>query len=142
MVWEQGLAEFPIKEWPLLCGKLGRSLVMPGEEFREMLGARRRHVAVQEIRVLAEYYGVDGEAVIARAADLECIAESTAMRMRLAWIKNRKASGELDARFSEEPRRFELMLRRALGEKLIPMEKIQELAEGIVPKLTEQEVLK
>jgi transcriptional regulator with XRE-family HTH domain len=142
MVWEQGLAEFPIKEWPSLCGKLARSFLMSGEEFREMLGARRRHVAVQEIRALAEYYGVDGEAVIARASDLECVAESTAMRMRLAWIKNRKASGEVDARFPEEPRRFQLLLRRAMAEKLIPEEKIQELAEGLVPNLNEQEVLK
>jgi hypothetical protein len=142
MVWEKGFKEFPLKRRPDLCGKLARSFLMPREEFHEMLGARRRHVAVQEIRALADYYGVTGEAVIARAADLECVAESTAMRMRLAWIKNCKASGEMDARFSEEPRRFQLLLRRAMAEKLIPEEKILELAEGLVPNLKEQEVLK
>jgi hypothetical protein len=26
MVWEDGLREFPIKDWPSLCGKLARSL--------------------------------------------------------------------------------------------------------------------
>ena len=142
MVWERGLAEFPIKEWPSLCDKLARSLLMPGEDFREMLGARRRHVAMQEIRALAGYYGVTGEAVIARAADLECLAESTAMRMRLAWIKSVKESGEVESLYAEEPRRFELLLRRAMAEKLIPEEKILELAEGLVPNLNEQEVLK
>jgi transcriptional regulator with XRE-family HTH domain/Zn-dependent peptidase ImmA (M78 family) len=141
MVWEQGLAEFPIKEWPTLCGKLARSLLMPGEEFREMLGARRRHVATEEIRALSTYFGADGEAVIARATDLECVAATTAMRMRLAWIKNRKESAEVDSPYAEEPRRFQLLLRRAMAEKLIAEEKIQELAEGLVPNLNEQEVL-
>lgn len=142
MVWEKGFAEFPIKEWPSLCEKLARSLLMPGENFRDMLGARRRHVAMQEIRALAGYFGVDGEAVIARAADLECLAESTAMRMRLAWIKSVKESGEVESLYAEEPRRFELLLRRAMAEKLIPEEKILELAEGLVPNLNGQEVLK
>ena len=142
IVWEKGFAEFSLKEWPSLCGKLARSLLMPGEDFREMLGARRRHVAMQEIRALAGYYGVTGEAVIARAADLECLAESTAMRMRLAWIKSVKESDEMESLYAEEPRRFELLLRRAMAEKLIPEEKILELAEGLVPKLNEQEVLK
>ncbi len=142
MVWEDGLREFPIKEWPDLCEKLARSLLMPGEDFREMLGARRRHVAMQEIRALAGYYGVTGEAVIARAVDLECIAESTAMRMRLAWIKSVKESDEVESLYAEEPRRFQLLLRRAMAEKLIPEEKILELAEGLVPKLNEQEILK
>lgn len=142
MVWEDGLREFPIKDWPSLCGKLARSLLMPDGHFREMLGARRRHVALEEIRALADYFGVEGEAVIARAVDLECIAETTAMRMRLAWVKSRKESGEVDAPYSEKPRRFELLLRRAMVEKLLPEEKVLELAEGFVPGLAKQEVLK
>jgi transcriptional regulator with XRE-family HTH domain/Zn-dependent peptidase ImmA (M78 family) len=142
MVWEAGLREFPIKDWPSLCGKLARSLLMPDGHFREMLGARRRHVALEEIRALADYFGVEGEAVIARAVDLDCIAETTAMRMRLAWVKSRKASGGVDALYSERPKRFELLLRRALLEKLLPEEKVLELAEGFVPDLAKQEVLK
>jgi hypothetical protein len=74
-------------------------------------------VALEEIRALADYFGVEGEAVMARAVDLECIAETTAMRMRLAWVKSRKESGEVDAPYSEKPRRFELLLRRAMAEK-------------------------
>jgi hypothetical protein len=107
-----------------------------------MLGARRRHVALEEIRALADYFGVEGEAVIARAVDLDCIAATTAMRMRLAWVKSRKESGEVDAPYSEKPRRFELLLRRAMVEKLLPEEKVLELAEGFVPGLAKQEVLK
>ena len=119
---------FTEKEVEGLCFRFGGALLMP--DFATAFGGHRQHVAVVELVRLKSIYGMSCAAIMKRAATLGLVAESMMERFWTSWtVRGYRKNDPGTCRFSEEPRRFELLLQRAVAEQRISIGKAAVLAD-------------
>ncbi|MCB0643104.1 MAG: ImmA/IrrE family metallo-endopeptidase, partial [Phaeodactylibacter sp.] len=118
----------PQKEVERMCFQFGGALLMPLETFKRAFGENRRHVAVNELIVMKETYGMSIAAIMARAKDLDLISDFTYLKFR-KWISaNRTEEGLGKYIGIEESKRFNQLLHRAASEEIISMSKAANLS--------------
>ena len=113
----------PGREEERLAHRFAAAFLVPAEvAFRE-LGRKRNHLSFDELKLLAEQHGLSVQAWIRRAYDLNIIEEGhyNTLCVRLSASGLRKFEF-VQYKGSEQPARFELMVRRGLSEGLIAKE--------------------
>lgn len=115
---------FTEKEEETLCFRFGGALLMPQTIFAEAFGGHRQHVAVAELARLKSIHGLSCAAIMKRAATLGLVAESMMERFWTLWsMRGYRKNDPGLCRFDEEPRRFDLLLQRAVAEQRISIAK-------------------
>ena len=119
---------FTEKEIEGLCFRFGGALLMP--DFAKAFGGHRQHVAVAELVRLKSIYGMSCAAMMKRAANLGLVAESMMERFWTSWtMRGYRKNDPGTCRFDEMPRRFDLLLQRAVAEQRISIGKAAVLAD-------------
>lgn len=112
-----------------LCHRFAGAMLFPADAFKEALGQRRQHILLPELMRLKAGYGISCAAILSRASTLGVLAESTLTRIWPRWsASGYRKNDPGDCPFDETPRRFELLLYRALGENAISLDKAAMLA--------------
>ena len=120
---------FTEKEREKLCHRFAGAMAVPEAAFREAFGRHRQHIALAELKKLKSIYGISCAAILSRAGTLGLLAESTLERIWASWSAagyRKRDPGECP--FDETPRRFDLMLWRAIAENRISRDKASMLA--------------
>ena len=111
-----------------LCFRFGAALLMPRDCFFRELGRKRHEIALVELIILKERYGMSVQAIFRRASDLNVINEFYYTRMQFQHFnKNRKETGWGQYPVSEKPTRFDQLLIRSVSEQVITVDKAAEL---------------
>jgi Zn-dependent peptidase ImmA (M78 family)/DNA-binding XRE family transcriptional regulator len=109
------------------CQRFASALLLPREEMLFEVGQRRHAFGYAEIIEIKRMYGVSAAALIVRLRDLGVITEGTLQTVfRSVGRTWRKVEPEPLPQ-SEEPRRFQRLVLRALAEDVISLPKAAEL---------------
>lgn len=104
------------------------AFLVPAEMARFELGSQRQRLDVQELDILKHKYGLSMQAWIYRAKDLGILSESAAVELfrefRSVGWHYQEPGNQLP---SEEPKRMQQLVRRALAEDLISRSRAAEL---------------
>lgn len=120
---------FTEKEEETLCHRFAGAMLIPRALFTRVFGGKRHHVAVKELTQLKSCFGISCAAIMKRASTLDLMTDSTMERFWAGWGARgyrRNDPGACD--FSETPRRFEILLQRAVAENRISLAKAASLA--------------
>jgi Zn-dependent peptidase ImmA (M78 family) len=126
------------KEKQAYCHRFAGAMLMPKALFLKELGKRRRHLSVNELLKIKEYYGISLAALVYRAFDLGVISKSTAERF---WhIRNSNPDLKQEIGYGiyagkERSGRFEQLLYKALAEEVISFSKASYLANTSIEQL-------
>ncbi|MFZ4774380.1 MAG: helix-turn-helix domain-containing protein [Terrimicrobiaceae bacterium] len=120
---------FREKEEEGLCHRFAGAMLIPRTVFGQAFGGRRLHVALEELKRLKSLFGISCAAIMKRAATLGHVAESMMQRFWTSWtIRGYRKNDPGECKFSERPRRFDLLLQRAVAESRISIARAAVLA--------------
>jgi Zn-dependent peptidase ImmA (M78 family) len=122
------------------ANRFAGALLVPGPVACRELGERRRTLSLSELHLLKHKYGLSMQGWIYRAKDLGIISESAFrylnQRFRAARVHRREPGKPFP---TEEPKRMERLVYRALAEDLISKPKAAELLSKPVVSLWDEE---
>ena len=105
------------------------AMLIPRTVFAEAFGARRLHVALEELKRIKSLFGISCAAIMKRASTLGHVAESMMERFWTVWSqRGYRKNDPGECKFSERPRRFDLLLQRAVAENRITIARAAVLA--------------
>ena len=120
---------FTEKEIEILCHRFAGAMLIPRTVFAEAFGARRLHVALEELKRIKSLFGISCAAIMKRASTLGHVAESMMERFWTVWSqRGYRKNDPGECKFSERPRRFDLLLQRAVAENRITIARAAVLA--------------
>lgn len=120
---------FSEKEQEGLCHRFSGAMLAPEKPFREAFGGYRQHIDVRELVQLKAMLGMSCAAVMMRAGVLGLVAPTTLDRFWTGWsIRGYRTNDPGECLFPETPRRFDLLLARAVAEERISLAKAADLA--------------
>lgn len=121
------------------CHRFAGAFLVPAEEVRKALGSKRSWIEPRELYLLKQQWGLSMGGWSYRAADLGIIKRSTLNRFWGLMRKHGWNKTEPDPQYPpEKPRRFELLIYRALAEELIGDSRAAELLGMPVAELSRQ----
>jgi len=112
------------KETEQLCHTFGSAFLLPAQALRKELGQKRRDIALQELAILKQRYGISMQAIMYRSKALGIISDSAYLSFcrnisSMGWRKHEPVNYPLP----EEANRFNMLLYRALEENAITIAK-------------------
>lgn len=114
-----------------LANRFASALLVPAKVARLELGAKRRHLDVEELAILKLKYGLSMQGWIRRAFDLEIIERSHYTTLCVMFSRNHwKRIEPINFEGKEEPSRLKLMTLRALAEGVISRERAEMVCPG------------
>lgn len=120
---------FSEKEENALCNRFAGAMLIPRSLFRRVFGGHRQHITVQELVQLKGVFGISCAAIMKRAGDLDLMAPSTLERFWTSWgARNYRKNDPGACDFTEIPRRFDVLLQRAVAENRLSHAKAAYLA--------------
>lgn len=121
-------ADMPEKEKESCCHRFAGAFLYPAERVRAEFGAHRRNrVLPMELLQAKRRYGVSMAVVLRRLKDLHLITEAGYTNMQVQFALQGWRRTEPEPLQPEQPRRFESLVYRALGEDLISPSRAAEL---------------
>ena len=118
-----------------LAHRFAGAFLVPAEVARQELGAKRRHVSLEELGLLKTKYGLSMQAWAHRALDLNIIDDGLYSRLRAEVVERGGVVREpVLCEAPEEPLRLRQMTLRALAEGVITEERARELCPEAVTK--------
>ena len=115
-----------------LANRFASALLVPAKVARQELGAKRRHLDVNELAILKRKYGLSMQGWIRRAFDLEIIEKSHYTSLCVMFSRNHwKKVEPIPFEGKEEPSRLKLMTLRALAEGVISRERAEMVCPGV-----------
>lgn len=110
------------------CHRFAGAFLAPREKVLKLLGSHRTWLEPQELWLLKQKYGLSMSGWIHRAEDLGVINASNTRKLQKHFRGNGWKQREPDPQYpSEQPRRFQRLVYRALAEDLISESKAAEL---------------
>lgn len=110
------------------CHRFASAFLMPREEVISEFGEQRRHaIAYEEIMTIKHLFGVSAAALTVRLRDLNVITDATMRDIFKGKGRSWRKVEPSPLLEKEEPRRFQLLVLRALAEDLISLAKAAEL---------------
>lgn len=117
------------REIEKLCHRFAGAMSVSKPAFKLAFGGYRKHVAVSELARLKAIYGLSCAAIMMRAGDLGLVAASTLDRFWSEWsARGYRKNDPGRCEFPERPKRFEILLERAVAEERLSIAKGAELA--------------
>ncbi len=111
-----------------LCHRFAGAMLMPEDILLREIGRYRSHIALEELALLKDKYGVSAKAMAVRAFQLEIISKFTYIKL-LEEINTDKMEYHIGSNTRiDNSIRFRLLLSRALAEELISFSKAADLA--------------
>lgn len=110
------------------CDRFAGAFLMPAGAVQACFGSRRHAFGYKELADIAQLFGVTTATVLSRLVDLEII-DASARRTAVRLIKSQRADSSPTIRTSEQPRRFQRLVLRALAEGALSKPKAVELLE-------------
>lgn len=119
-----------------LCHNFASAFLMHKETFLKEFGQKRTKFTLEELIQLKSYFGASIQAIVYRAFNLGLLSESHKNQFFKAWGKLGYRKDEPGEYLSNEvPHRFEQLLRRAVAEDIISVNKASVLANLDVKEL-------
>jgi Zn-dependent peptidase ImmA (M78 family)/DNA-binding XRE family transcriptional regulator len=116
-----------------IAHRFASAFLIPRDTMLHELGAKRRHLTLNELALLKEKYGISMQALIRRAYDLDIISKYHYKGLNITFVKRGwKRNEPVDYKGHESPYRFSQMFARAVAEGIVSREK----AMRIYPKIT------
>lgn len=123
-------SELEHKQIEKFCHRFAGAVLMPRETVLQELGSSRSQIAIGELIVIKEQYGMSIRALMARAADLNIINRATYRYFCIRVNQNpllKKEIGFGSYTGIERSNRFRQLLYRATAEEIISMSKAASL---------------
>ena len=112
--------------------RFAASFLVPGEAARQELGTHRRGLALEELGLLKQRWGISMQAWIRRTRDLEIISSELYRKLNVQF---RQSGWHRDEPFryeaSEAPALFQRLVLRALSEEIISFDEACRLHPGL-----------
>ncbi|MBE0616707.1 MAG: ImmA/IrrE family metallo-endopeptidase [Proteobacteria bacterium] len=110
------------------ANRFAGAFLVPQETARREIGSKRHCLDLVELILLRRKYGLSVQAWINRAQDLGILSEAAATRPFDELVRLGGRRSEIGPKLpDEEPRRMEILVRRALAEDLISRSRAAEL---------------
>lgn len=120
---------FNEKEEETLCHRFAGAMLIPRQLFTRVFGGLRHHIAVKELVQLKSAFGISCAAIMKRASALQLVTDSTMERFWVGWgARGYRKNDPGTCDFTETPRRFEILIQRAVAEGRISLAKAASLA--------------
>lgn len=113
-----------------LCDRFAGAFLAPGRTVIREVGPTRHDVGLVELRLLKHKYGLSMQAWIHRLEELGVISPPLASRLRASFRGETRVKEPGPPVRQESPRRFRLLVARALAESVISASKASELLGG------------
>lgn len=113
-----------------MCHYFASAVLLVDEVLISYIGKDRTSISLNELVYVKESYGISIQAIIYRASNVHLITEPTKRRwleIYNSWNENKMAFGSY-LKSTEQPKRFENLLSKAIAEKRISKEKAVELS--------------
>lgn len=129
-------AEMPEDEQERCCHRFAGALLYPRQRVEADFGTHRRHrVLPIELLNAKRRYGISMAAALRRLKDLGLISDPGYLSMNKLFASQGWKRQEPETQLSEQPRRFESLVYRALAEDLISPTRAAELLQCPVAEL-------
>ncbi len=122
-----------------LCNNFASAFLMPREVFINEFGKKRQNLTLQELIHFKEHFGVSIQAIVFRAFNLFLISKSNKVNFFKAWYRaGYKKNEPGEYKILEVPKRFDLLLHRAVAEEIISLNKSCVLANLTLQELSKK----
>lgn len=114
----------------IYCHYFSSCFLLPPSKFIELLGEKRDYISINELIIIKETYGISLRAQLYRAKQLGIISELYYKKWSVYLSKKYGAKDEPgNYKGSEEPRRFNQLLSRAVAQEVVSLNKAAALAD-------------
>lgn len=123
--------DIPPRTIEKLCHRFAGAILLPKSSLFNELGESRSYIAINELVIIKESYGISIQAIMARAHDFGIISQDLYVSFR-KWInsdiKHQKEKGFGSYKGTEHSSRFKQLIYRAAAEEIITLSKAASLS--------------
>lgn len=112
-----------------LCNVFANEVLLPSAVLKQIVGERRKHISLVELKDIQRLYGISVEAIMAKAQQLSIITENQYRNFYISLNKSDKLKKEVRRSVypQEHTTRYERIVYKALSDELISVSKAANL---------------